>query len=360
MKNLENKGQGSKGSEPSNESEAKTREPRGKGIEKAGIRPQEEWEGINKAGIRPQEGQARDPETKEATPERKDATPDDLALVALERLATRQGARACQSLRSGKPTGKGAGWRMPVEVSTTSEIEGIAAAKYAAIRALHAAYGERWPSRVQWVTEYGPMTRRQLAFKRWLALTAWRGAFNDITQLPCGFTGRRSAGVRAMFVSLDAEQKEEATRHAFALFAPDAQDSAWLESSEQKEARRARAIRKAKRIVFECYLAPFAGKYDLNANDRRAKLAAIRRARVVGYLLDGQGAGMRSDNLKRTLKPLELPTRTGKRGQALGRSLVSQLARIKSPEQRRAYTANKAKRSSAWPFLVPGLVQVLA
>lgn len=253
---------------------------------------------------------------------------NDFALVELERLANRQGFRACQSLRSGKPTGKGRGWRMPVEVSKTSEVEAKLAGKYEVIRALHHAYGEAWPARAQWLPAFGPFTRRQIAFKRWLSLTAWRGAFNDVTQLPGGVTGRRSSGVRALFVSIDDENKEEAANMAAALFAPDSEGNPWLEASEAKEAKRASDIKRAKVEVFKRCLEPFKGYSMLKANDRRAKWAAIRRGRVIGYLLDGQRAGMMSNNLKRLLKPLGLPLGRARAVQGT-RSLVSQLASLK-------------------------------
>jgi len=251
---------------------------------------------------------------------------NDFALVELERLANRQGFRACQSLRSGKPTGKGRGWRMPVEVSKTSEVEAKLAGKYEVIRALHHVYGQRWPARAQWLPAFGPFTRRQIAFKRWLSLTAWRGAFNDVTQLPGGVTGRRSSGVRALFVSIDDENKEEAANMAAALFAPDSEGNPWLEASEARESKRASDIKRAKLEVFKRYLEPFKGKAMLKANDRRAKWAAVRRARLVGYLLEGQGAGMRSNDLKKILKPLGLPLGRYRPGQGK-RSLVAQLVR---------------------------------
>jgi len=208
-------------------------------------------------------------------------------------------------------------------------VEAKLAGKYSAICALHKAYGERWPARAQWLPEYGPFSRRQIAFRRWLALTAWRGAFNDITQLPGGVTGRRSAGVRALFVSIDDEQKEEIQREALALFAPDFEGNPWLEASEAKEAKRAGDIKRAKGLVFDQFLKPFAGKVNLNANDRRAKWGAIRRARVVSYLLEGQGAGMRRGHIQRLLIPLKLVWRTYRKGSTIGRSLFAQLSSIK-------------------------------
>jgi hypothetical protein len=275
---------------------------------------QNEGLGINRAGIRPQVGQARLViETKEAKPEQKEVTRDDLALVALDRLASRQGWRACQSLRLGKATGKAGGWRMPVEVSATSQEEAIQVAKYESIKALHHAFGEQWPVRVQWLPEFGPFTRRQMAFRRWLALTAWRGAYNDVTQLPGGVTGRRAAGVRALFVDIDDENKEAMTREAMALFAPDSEGNPWLAASERREAKREKEFKRAKLEVFRRYLKPFAGKGNLTHHERQAKLVAIRRARIVSYLLEGQGTGMRSDKLGKLLKPLGFETTQGKR-----------------------------------------------
>ena len=245
---------------------------------------------------------------------------EGIATSALVALATRMARRAADNLRSGRPTGKGKSWRSPVEVSRTSQDEAKQSAVLACVSELNRIYGDDWTQRAPWVPAVGPWTRQQRAFRRWLALVAWRAAYKELTALPAGVTGRRSSGVRSLFVDLDGDAHQEALRVASATFDPDASESPWFERSLALEVDRARAIRRARSIVFRQFLAPFKGKRT--QTDRRAKLVAIRRARVVCSLLEGEGVGMRSDKLGAILKHLGIETSQGKR------SLASALARL--------------------------------
>ena len=254
----------------------------------------------------------------------KPITAAEQAENALDALARRQAFRASESLRSGKPAGKGQRWRHPTPVSATSEQEAEMAARYAMVQKLVGIYGKAWLHRTPWPGESVPLTKKQLTIKRWLSLVAWRAAFADLTQLPCGMVGRRAAGVRSLFISIDDEQAEEARNQARAVFAPDCEDSAWFEESKGREARRASDIKRARFLVFRRYLEPFKGKTKLTANQKRAKTGAIRRARVVCGLIEGQRPHMQSNNLKRLLKPLglKIQQRSGRR------SLVAELAKL--------------------------------
>ena len=143
-------------------------------------------------------------------------------------------------------------------------------------------------------------------------------------------TGRREAGAYSILAPDDVTDNEQAQRLAMAVFAPDWDESPGLGRSLAREIDRARTVRAAKRLVWARFLAPYVedkglgkrAKRNLTANEQRAKLGAIRRARIVCLLLDGQGVAMPSSKLSPILKALGVEITNGKR------SLAGELARL--------------------------------
>jgi hypothetical protein len=250
------------------------------------------------------------------------AAREDYAGSSIVVVADRQGRRAAESIRSGKPTGKGQGWRLPSEVSATSQDEARQSSALACVKELSRLYGRGWAVRAPWSPPIGPGTRKQVAFRRYLALTAWRGAYRELAMLPGGVTGRRDSGAYSLMVDNESDDAKEAQRLAVATFDPAHLDGPDLERSLGREVSKARDTIQAKRQVWRLFLAPYKGNYKLSANERRSKLGAIRRARIVCLLLEGQGVGLPSFKLSPILKALDVPISHGRR------SLAADLARL--------------------------------
>lgn len=258
------------------------------------------------------EGQGRGRGRGRSNHQQEQPTPDERTSIALLAVAGKQARRAANSFRSGKRTGPGKGWRSLFEVTETSEDDARQAAVLSCVQELTRIYGDAWSVRVPWLPPFGPGNRRQVAFLRWISLVAWRSAYRELAALPGGVTGRRETGVYSLRIDIEQDEALKAMHLAQPSADPD-----YLDSGD-----RARELRRAKRIVWSRFLDPFKGKRQLGANERRAKLAAIRRARIVCQLIDGQGAQLRSDKLGEILKPLGIKTGQGKR------SLAGALAKL--------------------------------
>lgn len=242
--------------------------------------------------------------------------PDERASIALLAVANRQTRRAADSIRSGKPSGEGQDWRIPFKVSIASEEDAKQSALLGCLQELTRIYGEDWANRVPWLPLFGPGNRKQVAFHCWLSLVAWRAAYRELATLPGGVTGRREAGTYWLCVDFEQDEAQKAMQLAQSEFDSDSVDTREPEPSLESKGIRARELRSAKRIVWARFLSPFKGKRQLHANQRRAKLAAIRRARIVCQLLDGHRCSMQSSKLSPILKSLGVEISNGRRSLA--------------------------------------------